>query len=168
VTKQPAVPSTPRVLARFNDYSGLLSAMRDRADERGYAISGETSHAVAGLSDRRLSQIMSVKTVRPGRNVRRIGIGSLGPVLGFLGCELWLVEDPAAMKLYDKRLEKRQEIKVQRTIIHHFQKVKTLREMGRAGGKMKFKNLHAKRALASYQRRTALMRWGAIKAAAKG
>jgi hypothetical protein len=144
-----------------------LAAMRDRADARGFAISGETSHAVAGLSDRRLSQIMSIKTVRPGRNVRRIGIGSLGPVLGFLGCELWLVEDPAAMKLYDKRLEKRMEIKVQRTIIHHFQKVKTLREMGRKGGLKKFENLRAKRGLAKHQRHAGIMRWQSIKDAAK-
>jgi hypothetical protein len=157
----------PRVLAKFDSYAGMLAAFRSRAEERQIAVGSENSHAVTGLSDRRISQILSIKTLKPGRNVRRVGVLSLGPLLGFLGAELWLVESQWAMRKFDKRLPKRNELKVQRSIVHHFQKIKTLRKMGRAGGKMKFKNLDAKRGLASYQRRTALMRWQTIKDAAK-
>src|SRR5580698_9755588 len=91
-------PPQQQVLAQITDYPSMLFAMRARAAERQIAISSDEAAHVAGLSDRRLTQILSLRTLRNVQSVRRVGITSLGPVLGLLGVRLLMVEDEEALK----------------------------------------------------------------------
>jgi len=158
--------TAPRVLAKFDDYPGFLAALRARASERKVAISSENSHHVTGLSDRRISQMLSIKTLQNLPNARRVGMLSLGPLLGFLGTELWLVESEWAMRKFDKRLGKRNEIKVQNTIVHMMRSKRDFAAMGKKGGKARLTKMTAKHRIA-VARKGGLMRWADIKAAVK-
>ncbi len=75
-----------------NGYAGLLAAMRARVAERQIALSGEAVAEVAGLPRGYLQKILS-PLPKSRADVRRIGIASLGPVLGVLGVKLLMVED---------------------------------------------------------------------------
>ena len=91
----------PRQLAEVTDYPGLLVALRSRADE--LQVARETIDEISGLPARYSGKILGLK------QVRRIGMLSLGPLLGALGVKLIMVEDAAALKLVAGRLRKRAE-----------------------------------------------------------
>src|SRR5437588_3167038 len=96
------MPETPRVIASFDQYSGFVDALRVRKAE--LQISGYTIYSVAGLP-----MGYSQKILGPGKAVRRIGMKSLGDLLGALGVRLQMIEDAAALARIANRLEKRDE-----------------------------------------------------------
>lgn len=156
----------PKVLASIVDYPSMLFAMRARADERRIAISSDEAAHVSGLSDRRLTQILSLRTLRNLQSVRRIGISSLGPVLGLLGVRLLMVEDPEAIKKLGNRIKLRNPNLVHTGVVHHAQSIKFLKAIGKKGGKARAEKLLPKRrqAIAREAGRIGnLVRWGKLK-----
>jgi hypothetical protein len=155
----------PKVLAEFGDYPGMLMAFRARAAERQIAISSDETHHVAGLSDRRITQLLSLRTLRNIQSVRRIGILSLGPLLGVLGVKLVMVEDVDAIKRHGERIKARNNNLVHGGVVQHTQSLKFLRKIGKKGGKARLKTMNAKRRSAS-ARKAAFARWNKASIAA--
>ena len=77
-------------LGEIRCYGDLLIVLRARADE--LQISRELISELGGLPDRYASKLLSLS------GSKRIGMQSLGPLLGALGLKLVAVEDPAAIK----------------------------------------------------------------------
>lgn len=148
----------PKVLAEFNDYTGFLHAMRARAAERQIAISSENTHDVAGLSDRRMTQLLSLRTLHNIQSVRRVGILSLGPLLGVLGVKLVMVEDEDALKRFGTRISKRNDNLVHGGGITISFSRKFMQKIGKKGAKAKMTKWNAQRRSAS-ARNAALKRW---------
>jgi hypothetical protein len=88
-----------RQIAVIEDYAGLVSALRDRAERLG--VSNETVGAIAGLPAGYVGHVLGV---RPGR---RLGVVSLGAMLGALGLKLAVIEDEAGLARIKPRLVKR-------------------------------------------------------------
>jgi hypothetical protein len=86
-----------------NTYPALIGALRMRAQELGSRVSGETLDEVSGLAAGYVGKLLSVNPVR------RLGMKSLGPLLGALGLALIVAEDEAAMARCGKRLTRRDE-----------------------------------------------------------
>jgi len=150
-------PAT-KVLATITDYPSFLHAMRARANERQIAISSDQAAHVAGLSDRRLTQILSLRTLQNVQTVRRIGFLSLAPVLGILGVKLQMVEDPDAVKKYGSRIPKRNGNLAHGGEITISISRKFLKTIGKKGGRARMHTMDAKRRSAS-ARNAALARW---------
>jgi hypothetical protein len=87
-------------LAEFNTYEGMIAALRSHAATRQLALSDAANAAVAGLPDKYLQKLLS-KTP-----IRRLGVASLGAVLGVLGAKLILVADEEAEKKFGPRLKR--------------------------------------------------------------
>jgi hypothetical protein len=88
----------PEPLARIASYHDLVYALRERAATLN--VSRETLDHIAGLERGYVSKLL---TPHPQLSMRTLGKLSLGCVLGALGTELLLIENPAAMiKLSDR------------------------------------------------------------------
>jgi hypothetical protein len=118
------------------------------------------TNAVAGLPNKYLQKLIGAKPVR------RIGMTSLGGVLGILGAELWLVEDPEAMKRFVSRVKKRDERLVRTMPVHFTVTSRFMKKIAVAGGKKRMKGLSRwqRRRLA---RKGAAARWIAKKSLAE-
>ena len=68
------------------EYSDFMQALRTRVDE--FQIQGDSFCELAGLPRGYLSKLLTI------RNVRRVGLQSMGPLLSAMGVKLQLVEDP--------------------------------------------------------------------------
>jgi hypothetical protein len=148
----------PRVLAKFDGYPGMLFAFRARASERQFSISSDDNNDKAGLSERRLTQMLSLQTLKNLKNVRRVGMNSLGPLLGFLGAELWLVESKWAMDKFDGKLKKRNEAFVRNDVVHVVRNRRHFRKMGLKGGANSRKSM-SKRKARELGKNAAAARW---------
>ena len=89
----------PRRLATVRDYAGLIQALRQRSDE--LKVSRGTLDEIAGLQSGYAGKLLS------SQPVRTLGRTSLGPMLGAMGCALWLVEDLTQFEKIRKRLVRR-------------------------------------------------------------
>jgi hypothetical protein len=78
---------TDRVIASFNTYSGMVEAMRARAQERRIAITSSEVAALANLPEYYLAKLLSVHPVR------RVGMISFAPLCSVLGIKMLMVED---------------------------------------------------------------------------
>jgi hypothetical protein len=96
--------SETRHLARIEDYDGLIGALCARANELN--VSRETIGDLSGLASGYVGKLLGP------RSIRRIGMQSLGPLLGALGVRLVMVEDSAALRKIRPRLTKRDEAQV--------------------------------------------------------
>jgi hypothetical protein len=85
-----ASPS-PEVLAVVYDYGHLIAAFRDRANELKIARSHENTSTVFGFTSGYFQKLLAPKPPR------RIGLETLGPMLGVLGAKLLLVVDDVAL-----------------------------------------------------------------------
>lgn len=74
--------------------------------------------------------------------MRRLGVQSLGAVLGVGQCKLLLVPDERAMALYGKRLEKRDERLVRTGAIQIVVSRRFMQKIGAKGGKSRAKMLN--------------------------
>ena len=140
-----------------NGYAGLLAAMRARVAERQIALSGEAVAEVAGLPRGYLQKILS-PLPKSRADVRRIGIASLGPVLGVLGVKLLMVEDLAALERYGSRIPARQERSVRTAGVQVHLSRRFLSKIGAAGGANSRKFI-GKRKARSLARKAAAARW---------
>jgi hypothetical protein len=91
-------------LAEIADYDDLLRALRARADH--LEVSRELIDNLAGLSDRYASKVLSLS------KTKRIGLETLGPILGALGMKLIAVQDDAALERNRPRMVKRNKSQV--------------------------------------------------------
>jgi hypothetical protein len=100
----------PEPLAKIADYVELVNALRERA--AALNLSFEKLDGLAGLHDGYSAHLL---TPHPQLSMRTLGKLSLGCVLGALGVELIMIENPHAMiKLSDRlaRLGRRDEAQV--------------------------------------------------------
>ena len=155
----------PRQIATVTTYPGLVAALRTRVEE--LSASGETLDEVSGLPAGYVSKLLSPNPVR------RVGMKSLGPLLGALGLALVVVEDEAAMARYGKRLIKRDERLVRVLAVrsgrgkHTLTSVRFLRKIASDGGDARAAKLGPRRRK-QIARQAALVRWSEIKAAVSG
>ena len=78
----------PRVIAdEIVEYSDFMQALRARVDE--LQIQGDSFCEFAGLPRGYLSKLLTI------RNVRRVGMQSMGVLLSAMGVKLQMVENPA-------------------------------------------------------------------------
>jgi hypothetical protein len=117
-----------RRIAVITDYEGMLTAFRDLAAERGLALSGDSANAVAGLPNKYIQKLIGANPVR------RIGMISLGALLGVLGAKLIMVEDEETLKRYGDKVEKRNELKVSSSSFRYSVTRRFMQKIGRAGG----------------------------------
>jgi hypothetical protein len=96
---QAATPSAPATPFEISSYDDLVQALRARADH--LEISRETISHLAGLPGGYAGKVLAVN------GCRRIGMSSLGDLLGALCVKLVMVEDEAALKILGPRLVKR-------------------------------------------------------------
>jgi hypothetical protein len=119
----------------ITDYEGLIAAMRVRAQERRLALSAEENAIVAGLPDKYLPKLI-------GSNpIRRLGMASLGAVLGVLGAKLMLVADEEAEKKIGPRLKIRNENLVRGTTTYFVLTERKLRKNQEKGRKSRWSKL---------------------------
>jgi hypothetical protein len=140
-----------RILATVNDYPGMLAALRARAEE--LRISRETIDQVAGLPSGYSGKILGIK------QVRRLNLISLGPVLGALGIKLVMVEDAAALRDFGGRSNKRHENRVRNNVVNIFRNRSEFSAMGKIGGKNSRKYMDKKTA-SELGRKAIKARWG--------
>jgi len=98
--------SEPQVIAEINyrgGYAALVNAFRARAQERKIAITSSSVAAMANLPEYYIPKLLAVHPVR------RIGMISLGPLLGVLGMKLLAVPDDEAVARYSGKLDERRE-----------------------------------------------------------
>ena len=118
----------PLIIATFNDYEGLLSALRARAQARRIAVSSDNANDIAGLPDKYVQKLLGPHPPR------RLGMVSMGAILGLLGVKLMMVEDEKAMKLYANRTNKRNNNLVHNGGVHFSLSTRFMRKIGIIGG----------------------------------
>ena len=91
--------SSNRVIAEFNDYQGLLAALRSRVNQ--LAVNGERFDEFAGLPRGYLSKLIGANPVR------RIGMTSMGPLFDALGIYCIIVENPITTQRLKNRIQPR-------------------------------------------------------------
>jgi hypothetical protein len=155
-------PATARTNHRprhsvFNDYSGLLAALRLRAEDQKIVITSPDVAKVSGLADALVAKILSPKMPR------RLSFQSMHPVLSLLGVRLAMIEDPETMSRYTSRLKKRDENCVHSGTVHVLISRRELRKRQQKDGQnsRKYMSAAAARALA---RHAANSRWAVVKA----
>jgi hypothetical protein len=141
-----------RVIASFSNYDGFIAALRTRANEMRIATSSDNVAHVAGLPDRYLGKLLAPKPIR------RIGMISLAPVLAVLGAELWLIEDPEAVRRFGSRLKQRNNNLVRNSVVHLTKTKREYQKMGRIGGPLSRMYMSKERA-SEIGRKAAQARW---------
>jgi hypothetical protein len=137
----------PRVLAEFQDYLGLMAALRARAREKHASING---HAAAVGLERCIA-----KLVAPVAS-RRINIARLGELLTLLNCKLMMIHDEEAVRKYGHRMHERNEAFVHSGVITLTKTRQMFAEMGIKGNFLRWSRVRAIRAAAS---KAARIRW---------
>jgi hypothetical protein len=152
-----AVPRPLAEITCINGYRGLLAALQGRAAERKIALSGAAAAQVAGLPVGYLQKILS-PIPKSRKNIRRLGVASLGPVLGILGVKLVMFEDLEAVARFSERIPQRQERSVRNAVVHIHLSRQFLAKIGAVGGanSRKFVGKRKARAMA---RKAAAARW---------
>ena len=135
------------MLAEFQDYLGLMAALRQRAQEKHAAINGAA--AAAGLEH------CIAKLLAPVPS-KRINIARLGELLTILNCKLVMVHDEEAVQKYGHRMHERNEAFVHSGVITLTKTRQFMGEMGRKGAQMRWEQVRALRAAAS---KAARIRW---------
>jgi hypothetical protein len=152
-----AVPRELGEITCANGYRGLVSVMQARAAERQIALGGEAVAEVSGLPRGYFQKILS-PLPKSREDVRRIGIASLGPVLGVLGIKLVVVEDLEALERYGSRIPKCDQGAMRNGVVHLALSRRFLSKIGAAGGanSRKFIGKRRSRAIA---KKAAAARW---------
>lgn len=135
-----------------NGYAGLVAVFRAAAFQQKIAIGGDSVAAVSGLCSAYVAKLLSP------RPIKRIGVISLGPLLGALGLKLIVAPDPKAIARFGSKLERRREEFVHSATVQFAISRRHLKKNQRLGGKnsRKFMSRRQARVLA---RKAALARW---------
>jgi hypothetical protein len=156
----------PRILATgVTSYPQLVHALRERVQE--LRVAGETLDEASGLPKGYCAKLLSP------RPARRLGMISLGSLLNTLGLQLAVLEDPVATRKYKHLLDKRNETVVRVLAVksgrgkHTLTSVRLLRKIASDGGAARAAKLGPRRRK-QIARQAAVMRWDAVRAAAKG
>jgi hypothetical protein len=144
-------------ITHSDGYHGLLSALQARAWERRISLGGAAAAEVAGLPVGYLQKILS-PIPKSRKNVRRIGVASLGPVLGVLGVKLVMFEEREAVERFGSKIPARQERSVRSTAVHIHLSRQFLAKIGAMGGTNSRKNISRRRSRA-LARKAAAARW---------
>jgi hypothetical protein len=137
-----------RIIAEFNDYSGLVAAIRARIEELNVPIG--TLDEIAGLPTRYVSKILG-----PG-HVRRFSMQSLTPLLWTLGIKLLVVEDGSTVSYSTKLIRRRGPMHA--GTVHILLSRKTMRRNQRIGG-LNSRKYIGKRKVKQLARKAAFARW---------
>lgn len=119
----------PLILATCDDYLGLVAALRARAAELGVGLGSDNAAEISGLPAAYLAKLMT-----PQQSGKRLGLVSLGPVLGLLGLKLQVVVDPDQTRRMAKRIERRNGTYVRDSVVHVQRRKSDFKEMGLKGG----------------------------------
>jgi hypothetical protein len=84
-----------KIIGRASDYSGLVSALRERSAELG--VTRENLDALSGVQSGYSAKLLSAV---PMKSLGRV---SLGPILQSLGCAILLIEDQDALRRVQHR-----------------------------------------------------------------
>lgn len=122
-------------LAVITDYRELIVAFRARAAACNIAIGGSSAAELAGLPDRYIGKLLGPSTLGRGKNARRVGMISLGPLLGLLGVKLMMVVDPEATERMAGRIVARNESCVRSSTVHIEISGTKFRKMQAKGGR---------------------------------
>jgi hypothetical protein len=146
------MPERALATITHNDgYAGLVTAFRERAQQRRIAITGDNVAAVSGSPSFYVAKLLAVHPVR------RVGMISLGPLLAVLGLKIILAEDKEAVAKFGPALGTRVEH------CAHYNDVITVRltrrhmqKLGQKGMKVRWAAVRRRKAIAS---RAAQARW---------
>jgi hypothetical protein len=123
-----------RPLSEIRDYEGLVQALRSRATELKLALSAEENAAVAGVAASYIPKLI-------GSNpIKRIGMVSLGALLGLTGSKLLLVVDEEAEQRYGPRLKIRNDNLVRSAVTEVRLTRRFLQKIGRKGARSRWDN----------------------------
>jgi hypothetical protein len=139
-------------IAIFADYAGMLAAMQQRARDRRIVVGSDNAAHVSGLPHGYVAKLLAPKPIR------RVGMLSLGPMLGILGVQLAMVEDPEAIKKFGGRLRKRNENLVRDAVWHVTLTRRLMPKIGRKGGAARMAKLSSQQR-SELARKAALARW---------
>jgi hypothetical protein len=95
----PTSNGAPRVVVEVHSYDSLHRALRDRWNDRGYAI--EHANEIIGLSARFLNKALGLN---PERGITMTTVWSM---LSGFGLKMLLVEDPDAIQRFESRIKRR-------------------------------------------------------------
>lgn len=153
--------SEPRQLGTATDYHSFMVLLRARAAE--LKVSRDVLDEVSGLGARYVSKLLGP------RPVRRVGMKTLGPLLGALGVRLVVEEDPEAMARFCKRngFGKRDARLVRSASVHIELSQREMKKRQRNGGLNSRKNMTPRRAR-QLARNAAHVRWERVKQIALG
>lgn len=154
----PAPPS-PEVLAVVYDYGHLIAAFRARANELKIARSHEATAAVFGFTNGYFQKLLAP------RPPRRIGLDTLGPMLGVLGAKILLVVDDVALarlaaigaRRSDMKLVERNNNLVHDNVIQTTRRF--MKKIASLGGKARMQKLRSSQRLVSHQKMAISARW---------
>lgn len=140
-----------KIIAEFNDYRGLIVALRQAKEHRG--VSFATLDDLADLADN-----FSAKVLGP-RPARKLSMVNIGRFLSGLGVKCQVVDDPTT---FDVKLGKiRNKSQVRAEALHLVINRRVLRTAGVRGGKARWANLSPSERSAQ-ARAFANARWAAI------
>ncbi len=155
-------------LGEITDYPSMMRVLRERANELHINRSDPDTATITGLPEKYLTKLLGP------RPVRRIGMKSMGAVLGGLRIKFIVVIDDEAERLYQLRARRhgmrmpvRDERLVRNGVVQQEFSRNHYRKMGRKGGPNSRKFMTKRRAR-QLARNAAHMRWDRIKAVAKG
>jgi hypothetical protein len=94
-----AEDETPRIVATFTTYAGMLEAIRARVNE--LQVNGERLDEYVGLPRGYYSKVAGANPIR------RLGMTSLAPILNGLGLKCQFIEDPEATERLKSRVPPR-------------------------------------------------------------
>jgi hypothetical protein len=142
----------PRVIAEFSEYAGFIEGLRARVSELN--VAGGTIDEIAGYASGYTQKLLGV------RQVKRLGMRSMGDLLGALGLKAQLVEDPEAMARVSSRLvQRRQSMPAAGSQAVHFELSRRfLRKIAAMGGKARAAKL-TPRQRSALGRKLANHRW---------
>lgn len=150
-----------RVLGAVFDYPSMMAVMRARANELHIARGHEDTSDLSGLPDKYLAKLLGP------RPVRRIGMKTMGAVMGVLQMKFIAVVDEEAVRRYGKRTRARDERRVHSDIVTLEFSRRFMQKIGKKGGLSAGKRM-SKAALRRRALRANLMRWDRVKAVARG
>jgi hypothetical protein len=141
----------PRIIAEFSEYGGFIDGLRARVAELN--VAGHTIDHVGGLP------VGYAQKVLGSRPTKRVGLKSMGDLLGALGLKAQLVEDPEAFARVAGRLNPRKQRQGMRNgVVQVTYTKRFFRKIGLIGGRLSRSKMSRKKASA-LGRKAALARW---------
>jgi hypothetical protein len=141
-----------RIVATFNDYPGMMQALRERVKELG--VHGESLDEFCGLSRGYSSKLVSL------RPPRRLGMVSWGPLVCGLGLRMQFIEDAEATALVRSRVKQANPsyVRIMPAAASIIFTARMLKRIRRLGGQARMARLTAKER-SKLARKAALARW---------